>query len=306
MRKIIAISLAALCMVLLFAGCQRPYTTEQPGGQSADPTESVAPESVAPEPSSGAPEPTDTPEPAPGSYTYEILASLHEGMPEYRFVATGMATDEDEWSYGYVTGLNVYDENGLTILSADFTDVLNDERGNAIYREMIDTMGLHVVDVNFDGYRDVIILNTFAGVHGNSWYDCWLWDAETSSFTYCESFAGICNPAIDLDRQCIYSSGGSGASVQYSEIYKYIDGAFIVSNTLLFEWLNENSVSSFRVTEERRINGDMEIVKDIIVPDEQEEAEMDYYNNDELWQLDSPRWYMLGGHHADEWLGGIS
>jgi len=34
------------------------------------------------------------------------------------------------------------------------------------------------------------------------------------------------------------------------------------------------------------------------------EAEVEYYSNDELWQLGHPRWYWYGGHHADIWLDG--
>jgi len=97
-------------------------------------------------------------------------------------------------------GLEVYDENNKIILSKDFSKKHYDmEVGYPVYNEMMDTMGLHVVDVNFDGYKDVIILNNFFGAHGNTWYDCWLWDVKTSSFVASESFAEICNPSLDPD-----------------------------------------------------------------------------------------------------------
>ncbi|MBS5932572.1 MAG: DUF5050 domain-containing protein [Clostridiales bacterium] len=112
--------------------------------------------------------------------TYEISARLGEDMPEYRFVATGMTRTTDDWESGYVMGLVVYDENSILLLSADFSQTFYDQIiGNAVYNQMMNTMGLHVVDVNFDGYRDVIILNTFGGAHSNTWYDCWLWNPET-------------------------------------------------------------------------------------------------------------------------------
>jgi hypothetical protein len=33
---------------------------------------------------------------------------------------------------------------------------------------MMDTIGKYIVDVNFDGYKDVIILNSFCGVYSFS------------------------------------------------------------------------------------------------------------------------------------------
>jgi len=67
---------------------------------------------------------------------------------------------------------------------------------------MMDKIGLHVTDVNFDGYRDVIILNT----------------------------------AIDPEKRCIYSAGGSGAAYWGGRIYKFKDGEFVVTNELDADW----------------------------------------------------------------------
>lgn len=229
--------------------------------------------------------------------TYEICARLHEGMPEYRFVATGLAAGIDIGSMGYVIGLEVYDDSNETILSEDFSENYHDIIiGYPVYNEMMDTMGLHVVDVNFDGYKDVIILNNFAGAHGNTWYDCWLWDVKTSSFVVSDSFAEICNPALDPDNKCIYSAGGSGAAYWGGRIYKYIDGEFVVTNELDTDWDG--------LVEKILANGKMEIVREIHYGEDDQiiRNEQEYYKNDELWQLDNPRWYWSGGHHADQWL----
>jgi hypothetical protein len=72
--------------------------------------------------------PTDEPEPTSKTYTYEVRAHIHKSLPEYRFVATGKMTgiviSKGDWAPAFVTGLNVYDDNGLLILSEDFTDIL--------------------------------------------------------------------------------------------------------------------------------------------------------------------------------------
>jgi hypothetical protein len=229
--------------------------------------------------------------------TYKVYARLREDMPEYSFVATGITREDSEWATGYVMGLDAFNENGLSILSADFTNVFYDEvTGNFIYSQMTDTMGLHVVDVNFDGYKDVIILNCFGGAHSNSWYNCWLWDAKTSSFVPSESFAEICNPALDPVKKCIYSTGGSGAAYWGGSIYKFIDGEFIVTNDLDTDWNG--------LVETKLVNGKMEIVRRVQYGEDEQimKNEQEYYKNSELWKLDHPHWYWYGGHHADQWL----
>lgn len=232
-----------------------------------------------------------SPVPTPKLYTYEVSTNIHETMPEYRFVAAG----EDI----FVTSVNVYNENDASILSISF-----EPESCPVYPEMMDTMGLHISDVNFDGYKDVIILNCFHGAHGNSWYDCWLWNEKASAFIHSESFVNICNPALDPIEQCIYSTGGSGAGYQSWHIYKFIDGVFTVSNSLSFEVMYDDMSGNYlgiQVKEEALIDGKMDIVNNEIIHGNVSFNETSYSNN-ELWQLDNPRWYGVGGHHADKWL----
>lgn len=121
--------------------------------------------------------------------------------------------------------MDIFNENGILILSADVSEA-NDDKvlGSPVYTEMMDTMGLHIADVNFDGYKDVIILNNFSQTHSNTWYDCWLWDSDLLSLVKSESFSDICNPALDPDQGCIYSAGGSGAAYWGGSIYQLING----------------------------------------------------------------------------------
>jgi hypothetical protein len=230
--------------------------------------------------------------------TYEVSDRLHKDMPEYRFVAMGMTQGTEDSAVGFVMGMKVFDEKGHLILSADFSETSGDEiLGSPVYNEMMDTMGLHIVDVNFDGYKDVIVLNDFSGAHGNTWYNCWRWDSKTSSFVESKSFAEICNPALDPKNKCIYSAGGSGAEFWGGSIYKYMDGKFIMTNNL--------DGDSNGLTETKLVNGKMVVVRKVsyTVGNKSKDVEMQYYKINKLWQLDNPRWYMAGGHEADQWLG---
>jgi len=296
-----------LLILFLGVGCSKVPPADEMKSIFDDPaidesnTELPTPSTVldpadAPNPSD-TPDPADTPNPQPGQHTYEIKARLHESMPEYRFVATGVVKGPEEWMFGYVMGLHVYDEKGECILSADFSEVSDGETvGYYVLNEMMDTMGLHVTDVNFDGYKDVIILNMFGGAHANTWYDCWLWDTESSSFVKSKSFSEICNPALDREKKCIYSAGGSSAAYWGGRIYKFIDGEFVITNELDTDWDG--------LVERELINGKLEVVREVFFDGDNQiiEREQEYYRNSELWQLDHPHWYWVGGHHADQWL----
>ncbi len=277
------------------SGTQNALSTPDITGGNIEPT--AIPEiSVSPEISGSDPAPSGASE---MDVTYEVRARLHKDMPEYRFVANGITRSPEDYGVGFVLGMEVLDEKGALILSADFSETYGDEVfGNAVYNEMMDTMGLHIVDVNFDGYKDVIVLNDFSGAHGNTWYNCWLWDQKTSSFVEAESFTEICNPALDPANKCIYSAGGSGAEYWGGSIYKFMDGQFVMTNNL--------EADSGGLTETELINGDMVVVRKVsyATGDTSADDEMQYYNASELWQLNDPRWYMVGGHEADQWLGG--
>ncbi len=230
--------------------------------------------------------------------TYEVSDRLHKDMPEYRFVAKGMTQGTENYAVGFVMGIKVFDEKEHPILSADFSETYGDEvLGNPVYNEMMDTMGLHIVDVNFDGYKDLIILKGFSGAHSNTWYNCWLWDPKTSSLVESKSFSEICNPALNPKNKCIYSAGGSGAEFWGGSIYKYIDGEFIITNNL--------DADSKGLTETELVNGKMVVIRKVSynTEDKSADAEMQYYKKSKLWQLDNPHWYMVGGHKADKWLG---
>ena len=165
---------------------------------------------------------------------------------------------------------------------------------------MMDTVGLHFADINFDGYKDVIILNDFSGAHGNTWYDCWLWNPETSLFIESQSFTDICNPVLDPENKYIYSTGGSGAGNQTWDIYQYIGDEFAVTNSLSYEVTNEG----YHFTEQKLVNGEMEIVRDDILQTDSFDDALSAagYIHDDFWQLDHPHWYGSGGHQSDQWL----
>ncbi len=318
-RKVIVMFVLVLSLIL--GGCNAEKNVEEGSGtqnslstsglvddkQSPESTKTLGLPSEAPKNTGeNTNNSTDTEQDSSDSFyrdvTYEVRGRVHGDMPEYRLVAIGETRGTEAYDIGFVMGMKIFNEKDQLILSADFSETYGDEvYGYAVYNEMMDTMGLHLVDVNFDGYKDVIILNTFSGAHANSWYDCWLWDQEMSLFVSSKSFAEICNPSLDPENKCIYSTGGSGAAYWGGSIYQFIDDEFVMTNDLYTDWdgLKETAL----------VNGKMTVVREVIYPQDDEEkraeiedAEKKYYAESELWQLNYPRWYWSGGHHADKWI----
>lgn len=52
------------------------------------------------------------------------------------------------------------------------------------------------------------------------------------------------------------------------------------------------------------VNEEMEIVRDVLIQEDSFDDALSAagYINDDLWQLNNPRWYGFGGHHTDRWL----
>lgn len=56
--------------------------------------------------------------------------------------------------------------------------------------------------------------------------------------------------------------------------------------------------------EQKLVNGEMSIIRDDVIQGGSFDDALSAtgYINDDLWQLDNPRWYGVGGHQADQWL----
>ena len=132
----------------------------------------------------------------PGVHRYEIRTSLHDSMPEYLFMISWCFSEEP---YILSSSLEIYDESDSPLKICAMSNFLGGPLMNyPLIIEELDTMGLYVIDVNSDGYKDVIIFNSFAGAKGSIEYDCWLWDVESSSFVGAEALSASDIAALGL------------------------------------------------------------------------------------------------------------
>ena len=215
-------------------------------------------------------------------HAYEIRARIRDDMPEYRFVAKGLIYQREHDNICYITGLDIYNEAGRSVFSTLISPTGNVSRAQGT---TTNTMGLKVVDTNFDGYKDVILLRDNTGARGVDWCRCWLWDKETSSFVYEDSFF-IGNPHFENEKKYIYSFGGT--TIRGASIYKFIDDKFVCTNYLHYDRKS--------LIEQKFINGELQTVREVFFDEdfqkfrEQLKQEVERYRNDEFWNLYHPRW----------------
>lgn len=86
---------------------------------------------------------------------------------------------------------------------------------------------VEVVDVNFDGYFDILILKGYYGAQGAKEYEAYIWNEQTKNFVRDESFNQIPNPDIDYDKELIIGDNRASSSTHDYSVYRYENGEFI-------------------------------------------------------------------------------
>ena len=61
-----------------------------------------------------------------------------------------------------------------------------------------------IIDVNFDGFKDILIYLGSYGNQGVIYKDCFIWNDKKHLFENYNPFKNIPNPQIDENEKCIY------------------------------------------------------------------------------------------------------
>ena len=91
-------------------------------------------------------------------------------------------------------------------------------------------------DVNFDGVKDVLVWQGHYGTHGDLGYRCYLANAETGLYEWCESFQEIPNPKVDREKKLICGTSRGGANVYHDVFYRYDGSAFVLARKDMYVW----------------------------------------------------------------------
>jgi hypothetical protein len=174
---------------------------------------------------------------------------LSPTLPEFTFKLYG--TKDDVFSY--INKITIYVENSEMKLSQEIK--IEDSMGP----NSLDRLGVYIEDVNFDGYKDIMIQGA-GGAGPNIPYHFWLWNKDSYKFIFSEELDGLISVQINRNDKIIFSSNTSSAGSYYIEsYYKFISNKFTLVKQI--ERIADVSTSSFNYTVRELINNKMKIVK---------------------------------------------
>lgn len=91
---------------------------------------------------------------------------------------------------------------------------------------------VQLVDINFDGYLDLRLLDN-EGATGNNWYATYLYDPRLKKFKYHKQMSSLSGVTVDDDSHQIITYNRFGWCGEYREFYKIIKDRLILTEA---EW----------------------------------------------------------------------
>lgn len=190
----------------------------------------------------------------------------------------------------------VSEKNKGTVECKSILKCINETRGFMSNR-------LFLVDVDFDGKKDVLVDDGHFGAQGLVEFSCFIY--KNGNYRRCNSFSKIANPSVDSENKKILSTWrNSGASHSWA-MYSYHKGKYTMTNCLTIE-LDENSIDKkkeiWNYQTEKLVNGKMR--KDKVYSEKDyttKQLNKLFYSKKSFWAINSDKWETIfnGGNMAD-------
>ena len=146
---------------------------------------------------------------------------------------------------------------------------------------------LFVVDANFDGQKDVLVVNGMYGTQGTFQYTCFL--NRDGRFVHCESFSKISNAAIDRENQVVLGFRSNHSRSISRLIYQYVHEEFVLTGELTHDNLGYGREGT--VIEARLLDGEMTVVSTAPETDySEEELYAMFWEPETQWMIRVDRW----------------
>ena len=145
---------------------------------------------------------------------HTVRAQIHPDLPEFSFTLIG---DEatDSTPILHVHAIEIRNGGARTTQVLDALDTETPVSG--------EVQGLQVIDMNFDGYRDIRI-QEFASAGPNTPYLNWLYDPATGLFEASTVLNEIASPEFDASAHEIRSAWRDGATRYGTDFYEVSNG----------------------------------------------------------------------------------
>lgn len=117
-----------------------------------------------------------------------------------------------------------------------------------------------IIDMNFDGYDDIIILKYTLGNKANSYYYCYLWDNKSRSYVEDKKLEELPDIYFDEDTKTI-GSQETATGYHSTKEYQYIDGILTLVHEITTDTIPHDNDGNDGVTYEKKlINGKMKTI----------------------------------------------
>lgn len=128
---------------------------------------------------------------------------------------------------------------------------------------------VEVRDVNFDGYEDITVHKGNYGVQGTKIYEAYIWDEDTKSLIWNESFNVIPNPEIDYENEVVLGENRESSLSYDYFVYKYEHGEYVNTDIMNATFVEDENM---HVIEKKLIDNEMkEVFNDIVSYEEYKE-----------------------------------
>jgi hypothetical protein len=162
--------------------------------------------------------------------------------------------------------------------------------------------GLIITDADFDGQKDILVVQGHFGAQGIVTFTCLLSNKKTYKIS--ESFSTISNPALDRQNKRVLSTWRNHSASHSWAMFSVVDGEFVETERLTEEpevwgeYVEEKfgcEVLVWRMEDTRFYNGNAEIETYLSSDYTDVEWLAMFYNEESFWGLLSSKWLTLSG-----------
>lgn len=162
----------------------------------------------------------------------EMQAKIHPDLPD--FIVQERKREKTE----YVSAMDrlvIFEAGNAGLMPIASFDLLQYtlQGDPTLSREFIN---IELDDVNFDGYKDILLYDKFAG-NWNYNILYFQWDVKANTFVHVPQLSELGGPSFDQENQLVYSMWRSSAADHWDYTHQYINGVLTV-----IEVISDNAV----------------------------------------------------------------
>lgn len=130
-----------------------------------------------------------------------------------------------------IYSIKVYDKNGKKIQTIRDAGYLTNENHT-----------IDMIDVNFDGYKDMMIYSHDGGAGPNSGYNFYIYHPKNKKYIYNETLSELTQTQVDIETKTIRSAWRNGAAEHGYEEYKWINGKLTMTKQAIETWMQNDEI----------------------------------------------------------------